>query len=111
MGNILNKSKMPQLAGGHSDEKEMDEEKTTLFTSDDFKNAVSEKAGQQFATFEPVKYKQQVVAGMIFHIKYKVDGDKFIHVKVYKGLPHMGNVVECQELAADQTADSPIENL
>jgi len=51
----------------------------------------------QFSTFEPVKYTQQVVAGMIYKVVFKVDGDKFIHTKVFAPLPHTGAAPECQE--------------
>eukprot|EP00355_Strombidium_rassoulzadegani_P010008 CAMPEP_0168615812 /NCGR_PEP_ID=MMETSP0449_2-20121227/4698_1 /TAXON_ID=1082188 /ORGANISM="Strombidium rassoulzadegani, Strain ras09" /LENGTH=58 /DNA_ID=CAMNT_0008656565 /DNA_START=34 /DNA_END=210 /DNA_ORIENTATION=- len=56
------------MAGGHSDQKEVTAEVRDELAS--FKAAVEAKAGKQFATFEPVAYTQQVVAGMIYYVKY-----------------------------------------
>ena len=44
---------------------------------------VEEKAGRTFEIFQPVKFTSQVVAGAIFHIKYCVGGDQFVHARVF----------------------------
>ena len=70
------------MLGAHSQEKDIDAEVLDTFKNE-FKVAVEAKAGKSYTDFEPVKYTKQVVAGMIFKIKYKVDGGKHILVKVF----------------------------
>ena len=44
---------------------------------------MQEKSGQEFEQFEAVLFTQQVVAGMIFHVKYKVADDRYVHARVF----------------------------
>ena len=97
------------MAGGHGDAKDVDAEKAELFAG--FRDTVQERAGTTYPVFEPVKYTQQVVAGMIFHIKYKVGDDAYVHVRVFKPLPHTGEPAQCQALAGGKTLADPIEVL
>mmetsp|Transcript_8395 Transcript_8395/g.16717 ORF Transcript_8395/g.16717 Transcript_8395/m.16717 type:complete len:96 (-) Transcript_8395:2393-2680(-) len=53
------------------------------------KAAAETHAGHAFTTYEPHSYKSQVVAGTNFDIKVNV-GHEFIHIRVYRPLPHTG---------------------
>ena len=47
------------------------------------KQNIENKLEATFNVFEAVEYKQQVVAGMNYLIKIKVDNDEYLHVKIY----------------------------
>jgi cystatin-A/B len=60
------------------------------------------------STFEPVSVKSQVVAGMNYWVKIKVDGDEYIHVKIYKPLPYTNSPPTVQEVIRGKTLDDPL---
>ena len=78
--------------GAHSQLNDIeDNEMLEEFVS--FRPLVEAKLGAaEFTEFTPVKFTKQVVAGMIFHIKYRVGGGEtdFLHARVIKYLPHTG---------------------
>ena len=98
------------MLGAHSQELDIDEEHAQMFANE-FKGPVEAKAGCTYSTFEPCKFTKQVVAGMIYKIKYKVDGDKYVLVKIYKPLPYMNQPPECQEFMDNQAADAALTSL
>ena len=65
-----------------------DDEHKALFGG--LKAEIEAQAGTTYGSLEPVAYTKQVVAGMIFQVRYKTDSGDFIHVKVFKPLPHTG---------------------
>jgi len=44
---------------------------------------IENKLDATFTVFEPIEYKQQVVAGMNYFIKIKTDNDECLFVKIY----------------------------
>ena len=94
------------LLGGHSNEKAIDDAELEEDFRVRFKDCVQTKAGKTYNVFEPVAYTQQVVAGMIYKIRYKVDDDKYLLAKVFKPLPYTGNPPECMEIILDCAADA-----
>lgn len=56
--------------------------------ADKVKSQLEEKENQKFAVFKAVSFRQQVVAGINFFIKVDVGDNKFVHLKVFKALPH-----------------------
>eukprot|EP00592_Proboscia_alata_P013384 CAMPEP_0194387372 /NCGR_PEP_ID=MMETSP0174-20130528/91965_1 /TAXON_ID=216777 /ORGANISM="Proboscia alata, Strain PI-D3" /LENGTH=89 /DNA_ID=CAMNT_0039177491 /DNA_START=12 /DNA_END=281 /DNA_ORIENTATION=+ len=83
---------------------EPDAEKKAQFEG--FKAIVEAKANATYATFVAVKYTQQVVAGMIYQVKYQVGDAEFVHAKVVVPLPHTGNPPEVMAFVGGQTADA-----
>ena len=39
--------------------------------------------GRSFATFNPVFYTTQVVAGIITNVKIQCDNDEYVHMKIF----------------------------
>ena len=95
------------MAGGHSEAMDVNDEfRPTL---EGFKSCVEAKAGTTFDCFEPCKFTKQVVAGMVFHVKYKVGDGQYVHAKVYMPLPHTQQPPECQACATGKTEGDALE--
>ena len=77
------------MPGRHSALKQVDPEIKQQLV--DFKPAVEQFSGQQFAIFEPVVYTTQIVAGCNFRVKYQVGDNDYIHAQVFVPLPHTGS--------------------
>ena len=75
------------------------------------KSAVETHAAKSYATFEPVAYKTQVVAGTNYFVKVKVDdGDSHVHLRVFKGLPHAGGELSLHSMQHEKTSACPLEH-
>ena len=64
----------------------------------DLKKNVEEKANKTFSTFEAVKYTTQVVAGVMYQIKVKVNDNEYIHIRVLKNLSSNGGKFELKKV-------------
>ena len=93
------------MPGGFGANKQPDEETTAFFNS--VRPAVEQQTGQSFSDWQIVHYQSQVVAGTNFWVKIAVGaGDKdFIHVKIFRPLPHTGDPAEVKEVHQDKTGD------
>ncbi|XP_075794053.1 cystatin-B-like [Pelodiscus sinensis] len=49
---------------------------------------VEEKEGKKFEVFNAVEFKTQLVAGINYFIKVHVGNEEFLHLRVFKSLPH-----------------------
>ena len=88
--------------GGHSAVKqanEFDPEWVTMLHAQ--KAAVEEKAGTTFEHFEVVEGTQQVVAGSVFRIKFRVGHAQGEHIwaQIFIPLPHSGKPAEVQSVS------------
>ncbi|NWW84523.1 CYTB protein, partial [Rhynochetos jubatus] len=53
------------------------------------KPQLEEKEGKTFDVFTAVEFKSQVVAGTNYFIKVHVGNEEFVHLWVFRSLPHM----------------------
>jgi cystatin-A/B len=87
--------------GGVSAPKPMNPEMFSKFVS--LKANIQAKAGLTFTVFEPVAYTSQVVAGTNYKAKIKVDGGKYIHVKLFEPLPCYDQPIDISEVLQNKT--------
>ena len=96
-----------EIVGGPSEEKEADNEIKQMVA--ELKAKVEEKRNTTFSTFEAVKYRSQVVNGVLYRIKVKVGDNEYLHLRVLKNLPHNGgNVVLRQVSEGTFKLDDPL---
>jgi cystatin-A/B len=94
------------LAGGWNDQSELSQEQWELVVS--LKEAVEAHLGQEFEHFVPVKIRQQVVAGMNYWVKVQHEESSYVHVKIFKPLPHTGAPAEVKEVHAGMTLEDEL---
>lgn len=74
------------LAGGWKESSGLTEDQHHMIN--ELRHEVQEKAGKEFAHFNPVAIRSQVVAGTNYFVKIQVSDSEYIHVKIFKPLPH-----------------------
>mmetsp|Transcript_1628 Transcript_1628/g.3589 ORF Transcript_1628/g.3589 Transcript_1628/m.3589 type:complete len:97 (+) Transcript_1628:40-330(+) len=87
--------------GGYSAEQAVTEEVAGLVKG--AQKSCEDKCGKAFETFQPTTFVQQVVAGMNYKVKVKVDGEACIHVTLFCPLPHTGEDPQVVHVEADKT--------
>lgn len=70
-----------------------------------YQAVVEAHTGTSYATFEPVSYTTQVVAGTNYKAKVHIGDGQYIHVKIHQPLPHTGNPAHVMEHSSGHTAD------
>ncbi|KAF4075724.1 hypothetical protein AMELA_G00222190 [Ameiurus melas] len=98
---------MPLLCGGTTEAKDATDEVQKI--CDEMKPHAEEKAGKKFDVFTAKSYKSQVVAGTNYFIKVHVGGDVFVHLRVYRSLPHAGQKLELHGIQIPKAHHDPIE--
>ncbi|XP_019647794.1 PREDICTED: cystatin-B-like [Branchiostoma belcheri] len=74
---------------------------------DEVKAEVEEQAGVKYETFRATTFSSQVVAGTNYFIKVDVGGEKFVHLRVFKGLPHAPGL-KVSAVQLDKGKEDPI---
>ncbi|KAI1903123.1 hypothetical protein AGOR_G00023960 [Albula goreensis] len=69
---------------------------------DEVKPHAEEKAGKKFDVFKAHSYKTQVVAGTNYFVKVHVGGDDYVHLRIFKPLPHTGQNAEMHSLQVNK---------
>ena len=93
------------MMGGHSDSKSCADNPDEKQMFESMKAEVEEKTGKTYGSLEAIVYTSQVVAGCNYWVKFKTDANEFIHVKIFKPLPHTGNPATISEFHEGQTED------
>ena len=94
------------MCGGFGDARPVDDNVKSY--ANEVKGKVEEKLNTKFTVYEPINYKSQVVAGANFMIKVKVDGDKYIHIKVFKPSPVNGTEKQLLDVQTGKSLNDPL---
>merc|ERR1712228_159762 len=65
--------------------------------------------GRSFTEFKLVEYKSQVVAGTNYFCKVAVGGDEFVHLRIFKALPHTGKQPQVAKAVDKKTASDELQ--
>uniref|UniRef100_A0A8C9X9G2 Cystatin-B n=1 Tax=Sander lucioperca TaxID=283035 RepID=A0A8C9X9G2_SANLU len=98
-----------ELSGGVTLYKYSDATEETQDLCDQVKQQVEKKTGVNYVEYKAVKYRSEVVAGTNFLIKVHVGGANYIHLEIFRGLPHNGGKVSLTKVKDHQTKDSPLQ--
>ncbi|XP_019521554.1 PREDICTED: cystatin-B, partial [Hipposideros armiger] len=72
------------------------------------KSQLEDKANKKYPLFKAVEFKSQVVAGTNYFIKVQVDNDDFVHLRVFKSLPHENKPLTLHDYQADKTKNDAL---
>lgn len=92
------------MVGGFSEGRDLSEEELNLVMN--MRDHIEETAQKKFDTFEPIKIKSQVVAGMNYVVKIKVSDEEYIHARIFRPLPHTQKPPELSDLELNVTAEA-----
>nr|XP_009683464.1 PREDICTED: cystatin-B [Struthio camelus australis] len=67
------------------------------------KPQLEEKEGKIFDVFTAVEFKTQVVAGTNYFIKVHVGNDEFVHLRVFRSLPHENKPLSLHSYQSSKT--------
>lgn len=93
--------------GAPSEEKRADKEVQDI--CDEIKNRVENREKASFPKFEAVCYKTQLVAGTNYFIKVDVGNNSYIHLRVFKTLPHVGGYLELNAVKTGLTKEDSLD--
>ncbi|XP_054044706.1 cystatin-B-like [Rissa tridactyla] len=89
------------LCGGTSAARPATDE--TQQIADEVKPQIEEKEGKTFDVFTAVEFKTQVVAGTNYFIKVHVGNDEFMHLRVFRSLPHENKPLSLHSYQSSKT--------
>ncbi|TSK98424.1 Cystatin-B [Bagarius yarrelli] len=98
---------MATIPGGLSERQDATEEVHEI--SGKMKPFAEKKTGRNFEIFNAIFHKTQVVAGTNYFIKVHVGDVEFVHLRVWKKLPHDREQLELYGVQTGKTFDDPIE--
>ena len=86
------------MLGAHGESQPVTEQVAALVTG--LQEDVHAHMGTTYATFVPVSFTKQTVAGVNYRVKVQVGDDQHIQVVVFQPLPHTGKPAELTSAAA-----------
>ncbi|XP_036301593.1 cystatin-B-like isoform X1 [Pipistrellus kuhlii] len=89
------------VRGGISDTKPATAEIQAI--ADKVKSQLEEKVNKKYPTFKATEYKSQLVAGTNYFIKVQVEDDDFVHIRVYRALPHENKALALSNYQTNKT--------
>lgn len=72
------------------------------------RSQVESQTNSTYTTYEPVSFRSQVVAGTNFFVKVRVDGDQYIHLRIFRALPCNGGSLQVTEVTTGHTLESDL---
>lgn len=72
------------------------------------KPEVEAKHGTKYPTYVATQYKTQTVAGTNYFVKVHVGDEKYLHLRMYKTLPHAGETLSLHGAQAGKTKEEEI---
>jgi len=98
------------MAGGHTEpETEIPERLIEIVGG--LQDGIKAASTSPATTFDIVSFRQQVVAGMIYHVKIHLGNDEHVHAKIFAPLPHTNKPAELQVATAGFTKDAALDLL
>lgn len=96
------------MCGGTSEVKAPDQEIQDI--CEKLRESVEETIGRKFTSYKVKAYKTQVVAGTNYFVKIEVDdGKEYLHVRIFRPLPHTGGEPEFHSHQEGKTMEDDIE--
>jgi len=97
---------MSVICGGFNAESGLSEDEFAMVCS--LQDQVVAQHGSAVTHFTPVAVRKQVVAGTNYWVKVQVGEGNYIHVKIFKPLPHTGAPAEVKEVHSGKTHADPL---
>jgi cystatin-A/B len=94
------------ICGGWKEESGLSEDEFAMVCS--LQDQVVAQLGSAVTHFTPLAVRKQVVAGTNFWVKIQVGEGNFIHVKIFRPLPHTGQPPQVQEVQSGKTHADPL---
>ncbi|KAF5924015.1 hypothetical protein HPG69_010447 [Diceros bicornis minor] len=73
------------------------------------KSQLEAKTNRTYEEFKAVEYKTQVVAGTNYYIKVQVGDNNYIHLKIFKSLPHRGGSLTLTGYLINKSKDDELK--
>ena len=74
----------------------------------ELKPAIESAAGKTYEQFSAILFRSQVVAGTNFRVKTAVSDDSFIHLFIFRPLPHTGKSPFLTSIELGKTYNDPL---
>ncbi|XP_020622042.1 cystatin-B-like [Orbicella faveolata] len=76
---------------------------------DEVKNRAEYKGKASYDQFDAVSFKTQLVSGTHYFIKVHVGNNSYVHLRVFKCLPHIGSHLELHAMKTGLTKEDSLE--
>ncbi|KAH9525362.1 hypothetical protein Btru_001162 [Bulinus truncatus] len=96
-----------KMCGAASEVKEATEEIQEIIK--EIRDELESKVNQKFPVYKAISYRSQVVAGTNFFVKIQVDDNDYVHVRIFRPLPHTKKGPELSRHQTGKSKDEPLE--